>query len=49
VPKNSAEEVLKATQAKNEAEVKQFADIEAGKVNRTWVDDTLKRLGCAME
>jgi regulator of RNase E activity RraA len=49
VPKNSAEEVLKATQAKNEAEVKQFADIEAGKVNRTWVDDTLKRLGCVME
>jgi regulator of RNase E activity RraA len=49
VPKNSAEEVLKATQAKNEAEVKQFAEIEAGTVNRGWVDDTLKRLGCVME
>jgi regulator of RNase E activity RraA len=49
IPKDSAETILKATQEKNAAEIKQFADIDAGKVNRAWVNETLERLGCEIE
>jgi regulator of RNase E activity RraA len=41
-----AETVCKATEAKHAAETKQMAEIEAGTVDRAWVDATLKRLGC---
>lgn len=41
--------VLAATEAKQAAEVKQMAEIEAGTSDRSWVDATLKRLGCRIE
>ena len=43
---DDAEKVLAATEAKQAAEQKQMAQIEAGTVDRSWVDATLKRLGC---
>ncbi len=41
--------VLAATEAKQAAETKQMADIMAGRSDRSWVDATLKRLGCELE
>ncbi len=41
-----AEAVLLATEKKHAAEAKQIAEIEAGTIDRSWVDATLKRLGC---
>ncbi|MGK7869823.1 RraA family protein [Falsiroseomonas sp. E2-1-a20] len=41
-----AETVCKATEAKHAAETKQMAEIEAGTIDRAWVDATLKKLGC---
>jgi RraA family protein len=38
-------EVLKATEAKHAAELKQIEAIRAGKSDRAWVDATLTRLG----
>ena len=38
-------ELYKATRAKNDAEIKQHAAIQAGTSDRTWVDATLTRLG----
>jgi regulator of RNase E activity RraA len=49
VPFDHAPAVLKATQAKHAAETKQMADIAAAKDDRSWVDTTLKRLGCEVE
>ena len=49
VPFDHVETILAATQAKHAAEIKQMADIEAGKSDRSWVDATLAKLGCAME
>ena len=46
VPFEVTEEVLKATQAKHAAEIKQLAAIKEGKVDRAWVDAALTRLGC---
>lgn len=46
VPRGSAAEVLKRTQAKLQAEEKQMAEIEKGTVDRSWVDKTLKERGC---
>ena len=46
VPFEATEEVLKATQAKHAAEIKQVAAIKAGTVDRAWVDAALTRLGC---
>lgn len=46
VPFEATEEVLKATQAKHAAEIKQLAAIKEGTVDRAWVDATLTRLGC---
>src|SRR5690348_13468384 len=46
VPFDVAAEVLKATEAKRQAEIKQLALIKAGKLDRSWVDATLIRLGC---
>lgn len=47
VPLADGPAVLAATKAKNEAEIRQMAAIEAGTVDRTWVDKALERLGCA--
>lgn len=44
---DGAEEILKTTQAKSAAEIKQMADIEAGTNDRSWVDRALKERGCA--
>jgi regulator of RNase E activity RraA len=49
VPFDRAAIILKATQAKHAAEGKQMAEIAAGTVDRSWVDATLKRLGCEIE
>jgi RraA family protein len=46
VPYNVTAEVLKATEAKHQAEIKQLAAINEGKSDRAWVDATLARLGC---
>ena len=49
VPYDQAAEVLKATEAKHEAEIKQFAAIKEGKSDRAWVDAALTRLGCKID
>ena len=49
VPYDQAAEVLKATEAKHEAEIKQFAAIKEGRSDRAWVDVALTRLGCRIE
>ncbi|WP_210259382.1 RraA family protein [Agrobacterium sp. a22-2] len=46
VPLAGAEEILKKTQAKQSAEMAQMTAIEAGTNDRSWVDATLRRLGC---
>lgn len=48
IPINEAEAVLKATQAKSDAEIKQMAAIEAGTNDRSWVDRALEERGCAL-
>lgn len=48
VPIDDAESILKATQAKSAAEIKQMAAIEAGTNDRSWVDKALKERGCVM-
>jgi RraA family protein len=45
VPYQQTAEVLKATQAKHAAELKQIEAIRAGKSDRAWVDAALTRLG----
>jgi len=45
VPYAQAEELYRAAKAKNDAEVKQLAAIQAGTSDRAWVDATLQRLG----
>ena len=49
VPFAALAEVLKATQAKHNAEDKQLAEIRAGTSDRAWIDATLKRLGSEIE
>lgn len=46
VPFVHAEALCEASETKKAAEDKQMADIEAGSLDRAWVDDALKRLGC---
>lgn len=48
VPFDDAEAVLAATEAKQAAEARQMAAIEAGTNDRSWVDAALKKLGCEM-
>ena len=48
VPIEGAEDILKSTQAKSAAEIKQMAAIEAGTNDRTWVDRALKERGCVL-
>ncbi len=49
VPFAAMLEVLKATEAKNAAEEKSMAEIKAGTSDRSWIDATLRRLGCGIE
>ncbi|MGE4528906.1 MAG: RraA family protein [Rhodospirillaceae bacterium] len=46
VPRAAAADILKRTQAKNAAEVKQMEAIRQGTVDRSWVDKTLAEKGC---
>ena len=48
VPMDAAEAVLAATLSKQDAEIRQMAAIENGTNDRSWVDESLKRLGCSM-
>lgn len=47
IPFADAETVCAATEAKHAAETRQMAEIEAGTIDRAWVDATLRKLGCA--
>ncbi|MEQ9124969.1 MAG: RraA family protein [Alphaproteobacteria bacterium] len=49
VAKADAAAVIAATEAKNQAEIKQMAEIEAGTLDRAWVDAALKAKGCSFE
>jgi len=49
VAREDAAGVLAATEAKNAAEVVSMAEIEAGTMDRSWVDASLDRLGCTYE
>jgi regulator of RNase E activity RraA len=49
VPYGAIADVLRATEAKNAAEDKQMAEIKAGSSDRSWIDASLKRLGCVIE
>jgi RraA family protein len=49
VPYDSVEAVLAATRQKMEAEKKMLADIAAGRLDTSWIDATLKRIGCNPE
>jgi RraA family protein len=49
IPFDQTAAVLAATEAKQAAEQKQMAAIAAGTSDRSWVDATLKRLGCEIE
>ncbi len=46
VPYDEAENVCAASEAKQAAEAVQMAEIEAGTLDRSWVDEALERLGC---
>jgi RraA family protein len=49
VPRDRAEAILAATHEKMEAEKKMLADIAAGRLDTSWIDATLKRIGCNTE
>jgi RraA family protein len=49
VPYEDLEAVFTAATKKHEAEEKQMAGIRRGQNDRAWVDQTLQRLGCAIE
>lgn len=49
IPFDDAQQVLAATHKKMEAERKMLADIAAGQLDTTWIDATLKRIGCNPE
>lgn len=49
VPYEQAEALLTATLQKMEAEKKMLADIAAGALDTSWIDATLKRIGCDTE
>jgi regulator of RNase E activity RraA len=46
IPVDEAETVYAQARAKSAAEEKQMAAIKAGSIDRSWVDASLKRLGC---
>ena len=49
VPFAQVATVLAATQAKQAAETKMMAEIATGTSDRSWIDATLKRLGCEIQ
>lgn len=49
VPYAEAEAILAATHKKMEAEKKMLADIAAGKLDTSWIDVALQRIGCNTE
>ena len=49
VPYAQVATVLAATQAKQAAETQTMAEIAAGTSDRSWIDATLKRLGCEIQ
>ena len=49
VPFDQVETLLAAARAKQEVEARMVADIEAGTLDRAWVDATLTRLNCFIE
>lgn len=49
VPFDHAEEIYGAASKKHAAEEKKMAAIEQGRDDRSWIDATLARLGCAVE
>ena len=49
IPFDKAEDVLAATHKKREIEKKMLADIAAGKLDTSWIDVTLQRIGCNTE
>ncbi len=49
VPFDQIETVFKAATAKLAAETRQLAEFASGTSDRTWVDASLKRLGCEIE
>jgi regulator of RNase E activity RraA len=49
VPFGDAEDVLAATRIKMELEAKMLADIAAARLDTSWIDATLKRIGCNTE
>ena len=48
IPFDQVDAVLEAATAKQAAEAVQMADILASRSDRSWVDATLRRLGCDM-
>jgi RraA family protein len=46
IPLEATEEIYRATVAKQAAEEKTMTATKAGTVDRSWVEETLKRLGC---
>jgi len=48
VPMDEAEDILNKAQAKLAAETAQMQAIAEGKNDRSWVDATLTKLGCAL-
>ena len=48
VPFDQVDAVLESATAKQAAEAVQMADIQASRSDRSWVDATLRRLGCDM-
>ena len=46
IPGNAAEEILKKTLAKQDAETRQMQAIAAGTNDRSWVDTALRERGC---
>jgi RraA family protein len=49
VPYDQTEAVYAAAHAKHQAEERHISDIRAGKSDRSWIDASLKRLGCEIE
>ncbi len=49
VPFDDVERLLAAARQKQRVEDKMVADIQAGRLDRAWVDDTLARLNCYIE
>jgi regulator of RNase E activity RraA len=49
VPQDDAKDILAATHKKMAAEKKTLEDIAAGKLDTSWIDVTLQRIGCNTE